>query len=142
MIQLFNQTPIFINFATAAGGKTFMLAQKPGLGSEFAWSIWRPLGRTGFLWALETDQMNSSEDGQFLSNPKLVAIQDGRRLLVRRGGIWTDCFDVGEDLEYCKLPHLRWDAPSQSPNAWVGNSDAIAELTGMPAHTPDPGRPY
>lgn len=141
-VQLFTQVPSPLNYAKMADGRTFLLAQNPGLGSNFAWSIWRPIDREGLVWALETDQMTYSEDGRFTSNAKLVPTEDGRRLLVQRGGIWTDCFEAEATLQYCEVPDLDWDAAFANPRLWVDQSDAIAELTGMPAGTPDPGRPY
>jgi len=140
-IQLMTQTPIFMNYATTGDGRTFLLAQDPGLGNDFSWSIWRPSDRAGFIWARETNQMNYSEDGRFISNARLVATEDGRRLLVQRGGIWTDCFEAKASLQYCDLPRRDWHDALEAPNAWIGNSDDIAELTGMPAGTPNPGRP-
>jgi hypothetical protein len=140
-VQLFTQTPELRNYARVVDGRTFLLAQFPTIQDD-AWGIWRPHDRHGVVWALETDQMTYSEDGRFTSNAMLVASRDGRRLLVQRGGIWTDCFDVKAELEYCDVQDLNWDAAFLNPKLWVDHSNAIAELAGMPAGAPNPGRPY
>lgn len=141
VVQLFTQMPVLLNYAGLADGRTFLLAQFPTIQDD-AWAIWRPHDRLGIVWTLATDQMTYSEDGRFTSNAKLVSTENGRRLLVQRGGIWTDCFDVDTNLEYCDVQDLDWDAAFINPKLWVEHSDAIAALTGMPAGTPHPGLPY
>lgn len=141
IVQLFTQTPVLLNYAKVADGRTFLLTQFPTIQDD-AWAIWRPHDRLGIIWAMETDQMTYSEDGRFTSNAKLVATGDGRRVLVQRGGIWTDCFEVEAKLQDCDVQDLDWDAAFLNPQLWVEHSDAIAEFSGMPAGTPNPGHPY
>ena len=69
-----------------------------------------------------------SEDGGFTEDPKLVLVHE-RWLLVRRGGIWTDCYEISPTkLMSCGGGDQMQDW--QDPDAWRAASEAMALKTG------------
>jgi len=79
---------------------------------------WRP------LYAMP-GQITYSEDGSFTADPRLVVSDDGRHLLLRRGGIWADCWPIGERPSPCPLG----ESPS-SRDQWLERSRRITATVG------------
>lgn len=67
-------------------------------------------------------QVTRSENGAFTAHPRLVVSPDGRLLLIRRGGIWADCFDMGPELRPCSA------LPRNSRRSFPERSEEIARL--------------
>ena len=75
--------------------------------TDSVYSLWRTEGRGWRPLVNPVEDLTYSEDGSFTADPRLVVTPDGERLLIRRGGIWTDCLDIGDALVPC---------PSLSPH--------------------------
>jgi hypothetical protein len=84
---------------TLPDGQVVMLGVDP-VPTDVVYSLWRAED-IGWRPVLGPGMMTYSEDGSFTADPRLVLTSDGKRLLIRRGGIWTDCFDVGFTLKPC-----------------------------------------
>ena len=74
-------------------------------------------------------ELGYSEDGRFVGDERLVLSRDGRRLLVGRGGIWTDCLTVAATFAPCELglEHPLSDQPDFEKKMRA-NSAEIAKL--------------
>lgn len=92
-------TPVSIAQATLPDGRTLHLSQEP-LPTDVAYDLWRE-GMAGLLWWKINEDLSYSEDGSFIGDEALHVSGDGRRLLVKRGGIWTDCLDIQSRFREC-----------------------------------------
>ncbi len=86
---------------------------------------WRSLFESG-------EALTYSEDGSFTADPRLVVSRDGRYLLVRRGGIWTDCWAI--DAKGSCFFLVEGTSPGREE--WLSRSQSIAFITGA-----DPSEP-
>ena len=75
------------------------------------------------------EQITYSEDGSFTDDPALVLTPDGRRLLIRRGGIWTDCVELTDPPRICRN---ATEYPSGLREDFLARSEQIAALIGLP----------
>ena len=91
-------------------GRVLHLSVGPTL-TDVTYDLWRE-ERGGLLWRRIPADLNYSEDGRFIGDERLVLSRDGRRLLVGRGGIWTDCLE-GVDFRPCPLglTDTNWSDP-------------------------------
>lgn len=69
--------------------------------TDSVYSLWQAEGRGWRPAVGPAEELTYSEDGSFTADPRLVVTPDGGRLLIRRGGIWTDCLDIGDVLVPC-----------------------------------------
>lgn len=112
---------------TLRDGRVVMMTIEPGTTDTiFALLLkdgwrWRPLFTGG-------TEVSYSEDGSFTEKPALVLTPGERHILIRRGGIWTDCWRVGGTLQPC----LRDSAyVPDTHSAWLDRSDRITAYVGM-----------
>jgi hypothetical protein len=84
-----------------ADGHMAYLGQEP-VPTDVVYGLWRETNG-GWLWRRVDAELTYSEDGRFVGRETLKLSADGRRLLVGRGGIWTDCLQVDRDFAPCAL---------------------------------------
>ena len=116
---------------TLPDGRLVMLTLEPGT-TDTIFAVWL---EEGWRWRPLFEgvtQVSYSEDGSFTENPALVVSRDGQHLLIRRGGLWTDCWRIGVASSPC-LPDALPTPVRRSE--WFDRSDRIAALVGM-----DPAR--
>lgn len=115
-----------IGRVTLPGGHIVMMTQEPGF-TDTSFGLWRP---DGWRWqaVFDTDhQITYSEDGSFTEDPALVLAPDSRYLTIRRGGIWTDCWEIKAEMKPSEpKPCLPQETNiPQSRSAWLDRSDRI-----------------
>ncbi len=118
---------------TLPDGRTVMLTREP-VPTDVAFAVWERAD--GLHWRplfTQAADITYSEDGSFTADPRLVVSRDGRHLLLRRGGIWTDCWTIEARPRLCPLG--EGEAPS-GPDDWRSRSLRIAAATGA-----DPAAP-
>jgi hypothetical protein len=127
LVFLSSGVPGVINRVTAPDGSQYLLGVGP-MPTDVDYQLWRSVDPSGLFWE-RTEDLTWSEDGGFTENPRLVLVRD-RWLLVRRGGIWTDCYEiVAEGLEHCGGGHTIPDW--QNPDAWRRASAEMAVKVGV-----------
>jgi hypothetical protein len=110
---------------TLPDGRIVMLTYEP-VPTDTVFAVWEQVG--GLHWRplhTRADEITYSEDGSFTDDPRLVVSKDGRYLLVRRGGIWTDCWSIGTSPRPClsdNIPYTREE--------WLARSRGIAGVIG------------
>lgn len=111
-------------------GVKLMLIDKSS-SSNYAWDIVRPVPDTQYQWRRifggSGDQidLSYSVDGGLTSSPRLYVSEDGNRLFVQRGGLWTDCVDISkEPATMCSATPLR----RMIAEAWEKRSRQIEKL--------------
>ncbi|MBF9195317.1 hypothetical protein [Microvirga terrestris] len=126
-------TPVEINRVQLADGRLVMLGIQP-VPTDEVYDLWQAKDARGLVWQNLSDvSLSYSEDGSWTKDPALVATPDGKHLLVRRGGIWTDCLVIAERLNACPgvSSTLDWTKPAE----WLEQSDHIVRITGLsPGH--------
>ncbi|WP_426013041.1 hypothetical protein [Caulobacter sp. DWR2-3-1b2] len=93
-----------------ADGRVVHLSVGPTL-TDLTYDLWQE-EQGGWLWRRTMADLSYSEDGRFINEERLALSSDGRRLLVGRGGIWTDCVEV-RDYQPCALgiADTNWSDP-------------------------------
>ena len=129
-IALSSGLPGVVNRVTAPGGQRYLLGIGPAP-TDVDYQLWRSVGSAGLLWK-PAGTLTWSEDGRFTEAPALVLVHE-RWLMVRRGGIWTDCYEIlADSLTSCgggsSVPD--W----QDPDAW---RQASAEMAAKVGATPE-----
>ncbi|MCB5176384.1 hypothetical protein [Microvirga lenta] len=122
-------TPSEINRIRLDDGRLLMLAIEP-VPTDAVYNVWQSEDSFGLVWSRLRDvSLTYSEDGSWTEDPALVLTPNGKRLLVRRGGIWTDCLETTPGLEHCPgvLSSLAWT----KPDAWLRQSERIGDLSGL-----------
>lgn len=125
-IALASGLPGVVNRVTAPGGQQYLLGVGP-MPTDVDYQLWQSVGPGGVVWE-RAETLTWSEDGRFTQDPQLVLVRE-RWLMVRRGGIWTDCYEITRDgLKSCgggvEVP--AW----QDPDAWEAASAAMAFKAG------------
>jgi hypothetical protein len=142
-ITLISGSPGVINRVTAPDGQHYLLGVGP-MPTDVDYQLWRSVGPGGVFWE-RSETLTWSEDGQFTRDPQLVLVNE-RWLMVRRGGIWTDCYEITPAaLESCGGGYQMQDW--RKPAAWRAASDAMVLKTGakptdiqtVPGHRSLPG---
>lgn len=129
-IALSSGLPGVVNRVTAPGGQQYLLGVGP-MPTDVDYQLWRSVGPAGLFWE-PAGTLTWSEDGRFTEDPELVLVH-ARWLMVRRGGIWTDCYEiVGGALKSCGggIRIQDW----QDPDAW---RRASAEMAARVGATPE-----
>lgn len=121
-----------IGRVTLPGGHIVMMTQEPGF-TDTSFGLWRP---DGWRWQAVFDadhQITYSEDGSFTEDPALVLAPDGRHLTIRRGGIWTDCWEIKAEMKPSEpKPCLPQETNiPESRSAWLDRSDRITAAVGV-----------
>lgn len=117
-----------ISIAELTNGRAFKLTEPVG-STDTICIIWEAEDKEQTKWRELDVQITYSEDGSWTRDPALIAIADDQHLLVRRGGIWTDCIELGPPVRNC--------AGTQSylarykPDDWIRQSDEIERITGL-----------
>lgn len=118
-------------------GPIVMMTLEPVF-TDTIFALWWP---DGWRWQAVFDaghQITYSEDGSFTANPRLVLSQDGRHLMIHRGGIWTDCWSIPAEMTPSE-PTPCLAGQNHSPGRrreWLDRSDRIAAAIGA-----EPTRP-
>lgn len=68
--------------------------------TDTSYSLWKETAG-GMYWRRIEGDLTYSEDGRFVGDERLVLSHDNRRLLVSRGGIWTDCISAQRPDHTC-----------------------------------------
>lgn len=126
----------FVQIATARwevdrvslpNGRVVMMTLEPGR-TDAIFGLWEKAG--GWVWQAPFDAVSEitySEDHTFTTDPRLVVTATGRHLLIRRGGIWTDCWAIATSLTPC-LPG-EYISPVRRED-WISRSERIAAIVG------------
>ena len=129
-IALSSGLPSVVNRVTAPGGQQYLLGIGP-MSTDVDYQLWRSVGPAGQLWK-PAGTITWSEDGRFTEDPELVLVHE-RWLMVRRGGIWTDCYEIlANSLKSCGGGYVVQDW--QDPDAW---RRASAEMAARVGATPE-----
>lgn len=119
--------PGVVNRVTTDSGQQYLLGVGP-MPTDVDYQLWRSVGPGGVLWE-RAEILTWSEDGQFTQNPQLVLVRE-RWLMVRRGGLWTDCYEITPgELKSCGGGHEIQDWPN--PDAWRAASAEMAVKVGV-----------
>ena len=119
-------SPGVINRVTLPDSQQYLF----GVGAmptDVDYQLWKSVGPGGVFWR-KAEDLTWSEDGGFTEDPQLVLVKE-RWLMVRRGGIWTDCYEVtAAGLNPCgginEMPD--W----QRPGTWHAASARMAQEVG------------
>ncbi|MBU4136055.1 MAG: hypothetical protein KJ690_06530 [Alphaproteobacteria bacterium] len=126
-IALASGLPGVVNRVTTPGGQQYLLGVGP-MPTDVDYQLWRSVGPGGVLWE-RAESLTWSEDGGFTRNPRLVLVAE-RWLMVRRGGIWTDCYELTPGgLRSCGGGHEVHDW--RNPDAWRAASAEMAAKVGV-----------
>jgi hypothetical protein len=118
--------PGVVNRVTTDSGQQYLLGVGP-MPTDVDYQLWRSVGPGGVLWE-RAESLTWSEDGQFTQNPQLVLVHK-RWLMVRRGGIWTDCYEITPgELRSCGGVHQMPDW--QKTGAWRAASARMVQQVG------------
>ncbi|MFD0938840.1 hypothetical protein [Methylobacterium trifolii] len=122
-----------IDRVSLPSGRVVMMTIGPGI-TDTIFGLWEKAG----WWCWQTpfeaaSDITYSEDHSFTSNPRLVVTADGRYLLIRRGGIWTDCWAIVTGLNSC-LPGEQ-NSPDKRED-WIDRSERIAGIVGADPSSP------
>lgn len=84
-------------------GRVAHLSTDPLVFTDVSYSLW--ISSPGLLVWRRPRQTNLSysEDGGYIGDEKLAVSANGKRLLVGRGGVWTDCLEIADDFAPCEL---------------------------------------
>ncbi len=119
--------PGVVNRVSTPSGQQYLLGVGP-MPTDVDYQLWRSVGAGGVLWE-RAESLTWSEDGGFTQDPQLVLVR-GRWLMVRRGGIWTDCYEItGDALTSCGGGDQMQDW--QNPAAWRAASGEMAAKVGV-----------
>ncbi|WP_310541941.1 hypothetical protein [Phenylobacterium sp.] len=120
--------PGVVNRVTLSDGRQFLLGVGPEP-SDIVYVLWQSVDRWGVFWRPTKYDLTYSDDGTQTADPALVVDPNGRRLLVRRGGLWTDCLDIETDIRACAS---KVEEPSQRDSeSWRARSEDIERLVGL-----------
>ena len=122
--------PNGVDSVRLSDGRRFILAHEVGW-EDPAFRLYEPAGPLGIHWRWAGDTVGF-EYGRFNRDPGLVLSGDEKWLLMRRGGLWTDCFrldasgprDCGVKLD----PY--WSDPTFERDMRL-RSESISALTGL-----------
>jgi hypothetical protein len=126
----------FVQMATARSeidrvslpnGRVIMMTIEPGM-TDTIFGLWEKVG--GWSWQAPFEAVSEitySEDHSFTTDPRLVVTANGQHLLIRRGGIWTDCWAIATSLNPC-LPG-EYNSPDKWED-WISRSERIAAIVG------------
>lgn len=118
--------PGVVNRVTTESGQQYLLGVGP-MPTDVDYQLWRSVGPGGVLWE-RAESLTWAEDGQFTRNPRLVLVRE-HWLMVRRGGIWTDCYEITPgELRSCGGIHQMPDW--QRTGAWHAASARMAQEVG------------
>lgn len=84
---------VALSRASLPDGGTALLTLEPGI-TDTSYALWRATGPLLRPLSPPYEYLSYSEDGSLTADPALALSRDGARLLVRRGGVWTDCVEV------------------------------------------------
>ncbi|MGF3027399.1 hypothetical protein ACQVP2_31905 [Methylobacterium aquaticum] len=115
-----------INRITLPDGRVVMMTLEPVL-TDTVLDLWEP---HGWRWRsfLNGGNATYSEDGSFTDAPLLVLAKDGRHLMVRRGGIWTDCWTTEAKPRSCASGE---NGQPVTRAEWLSRSAQIAATIGL-----------
>ena len=129
IVWAFVSLPGVVNRVALPDGRRLLLGISPHP-SDVIYELWQSVDPWGVLWRPTNSDLSWSEDGAHTADPALVVDPKGRWLLVRRGGLWTDCLDLHANLRGCES---RTEAsPEEDPEAWEKRSCRIERLVGLP----------
>lgn len=122
-----------IDRVSLPNGRVMMMTIGPGM-TDTIFGLWEKVGGWSWQAPFETaDAITYSEDHSFTTNPRLVVTDYGQHLLIRRGGIWTDCWVIATSLNPC-LPG-EYGSPAKRED-WIGRSQRIAAIAGADPSSP------
>ena len=114
-------------------GRVVMMTIEPGM-TDTIFGLWEKAG--GWSWKAPFEAVSEitySEDHSFTTDPRLVVTANGQHLLIRRGGIWTDCWAIATTLNPC-LPG-EYNSPDKRED-WISRSERIAAIVGADPSLP------
>jgi hypothetical protein len=84
-------------------GRTAHLSIDAAVITDTSYSLW--VSSPGApIWRRQAKgDLSYSEDGSYINDERLRVSTDGRRLLVGRGGSWTDCLEIVQSFTPCAL---------------------------------------
>lgn len=84
-------------------GRIAHLSTEAAVITDVSYSLWTSSPGAPFWRRHAKGDLSYSEDGSYISDERLRVSANGRRLLVGRGGVWTDCFEIAQDFAPCDL---------------------------------------
>jgi hypothetical protein len=111
-------------------GHRYVLALEP-IPTDSVYTLYEEVDPLGLVWR-EVSQLDYSEDGRFIGDEHLVLSPQEDWLLIKRDGVWTDCFQLvaGEPVRRDVQPFPDWSSPDYESNMRL-RSARIATLTGL-----------
>lgn len=84
-------------------GRTAHLSTEAAVITDVSYSLW--VSSPGApVWRRQAKgDLSYSEDGSYINDERLRVSANGRRLLVSRGGVWTDCLEIAEGFSPCAV---------------------------------------
>jgi hypothetical protein len=115
---------------TTPDGAAFRLGVGPAM-TDVVYSLWRRAPGIAPIWreVLPSTDLTYSEDGRFTRGARLVVAQEGRMLLIERGGLFTDCVDTLRAQACAGIgPHT---GVADDDENWRRRSAAIKDAAGL-----------
>lgn len=84
-------------------GRTAHLSTEAAVLTDVSYSLWVSSPGSPFWRRHSRGDLSYSEDGSYINDERLRVSTNGRRLLVGRGGVWTDCLEITQDFAPCPL---------------------------------------
>jgi len=110
------------------GGGSAIIALDDRMFTDPAFVLVEPANPGGVVWRRISD-LDFIDGGPFARRPQLVASPDGRWLLVRRAGIWTDVFRLVDGHPVTIDVPMAWTDDDATFRR--RRSERIATLTGL-----------
>jgi hypothetical protein len=132
----------FVQMATARSeidrvglpdGRVVMMTIEPGM-TDTIFGLWEKVGVWSWQAPFEAvSEITYSEDHSFTTDPRLVITDNSQYLLIRRGGIWTDCWAITTSLSPCLAG--EYNSPEKRED-WISRSERIAAIVGADPSSP------
>lgn len=126
--------PKFVSWLQLPDNRSFAVT-RTGSNLRPYYKLWHAEGSENPQWQPLEEITLGLAVGVHQADPRLISSPDGKWLLVRRGGAWTDCIELKPRLRNC--PGFDDNLPEPESDAWFARSDAIERLTGLTILPPD-----
>ncbi|MFY8143394.1 MAG: hypothetical protein ACOVMT_05885 [Caulobacter sp.] len=107
-------------------GRTAHLSTDATVVTDVSYSLWVSSPGAPFWRRHSRGYLSYSEDGSYIGDERLHVSANGKRLLVGRGGVWTDCFEINQDFTPCDLGvEQPWWSDTDYPAKMRAYSDTV-----------------
>ena len=109
-------------------GRMVHLSTDASVITDVSYSLWLSLPGSLVWRRLGKADLSYSEDGSYINDEALVVSANGKRLLVGRGGVWTDCLEITRDFSPCELGvDQPWSSEPDYHTKMRAYSEALAK---------------